>query len=109
MPPGMMSPDAWEKQKHIAKERLPPQFAELVCKTQQPFVQAVTDCLSPDNEYLEGKVLLVGYARYIQKRGVVMGVRSQFQELPLEEHIHDRNIASTPREEEVYPEWAVQI
>ncbi|KAJ4418261.1 hypothetical protein N0V82_005652 [Gnomoniopsis sp. IMI 355080] len=152
MPPGMMSPKAWEKQKQIAEKRLPPQFAEIVCKTQQPFVQAVTDCISPTNEYMDGKVILVGdalagfrphtvastsqacfdamiladyfdgnvsreewkkqtlgFARYIQKRGVDMGTRSQFQELPLEEHIHDRNVASTPREKEVYPDWAIQV
>lgn len=152
MPPGMMPPETWETQKRIAKEKLPPQFAEIVCKTQQPFVQAVTDVLSPTNEYLGGKVLLIGdalagfrphtvastsqacldamlladyfagklsreewrrqtmgFARYIQKRGVDMGTRSQFQELPVEEHIHDRNVASTPREKEVYPDWAVQV
>lgn len=152
MPPGMMSSDAWEKQKQIAKERLPPQFAEIVCKTQQPFVQAVTDCISSNNEFLEGKVILVGdalagfrphtvastsqacfdamiladyfagkisrdewkkqtlgFARYIQKRGVDMGTRSQFQELPLAEHIHDRNVASTPREQEIYPDWAIKV
>lgn len=152
MPPGMMPSAVWEKQKKIAKERLPPQFAEIVCKTQHPFVQAVTDCISPRNEYMDGKAILVGdalagfrphtvastsqacfdsmiladyvagkisredwkrqtmgFARYIQKRGVDMGNRSQFKELPLEEHIHDRNVASTPREKEVYPDWAVEI
>lgn len=152
MPPGMMAEQAWEKQKQIAKDRLPPQFAEIVCKTQQPFVQAVTDCISPTNEFMNGKVILIGdalagfrphtvastsqacfdamiladyfaekvsheewkkqtmgFARYIQKRGVDMGNRSQFQDLPLEEHIHDRNVASTPREKEVYPDWAVKV
>lgn len=152
MPPGMMAPAAWERRKQIAKDRLPPQFAEIVCKTRQPFVQAITDCISPANEYLDGKVTLVGdalagfrphtvastsqacfdamvladyfagkvsreewkkqtmgFARLIQKRGVDMGTRSQFQELPLEEHIHDRNVASTPREKEVFPEWAVRV
>lgn len=153
MPPGMMPPETWEKQKRIARERLPPQFAELVCKTRKPFVQAVTDVIAPTNEYLEGgRVILIGdalagfrphtvastsqacldamlladyfagklsreewkkqtmgFARYIQKRGVDIGNRSQFQDLPLEEHIHDRNVASTPREREVYPDWATQI
>lgn len=152
MPPGMMSAPAWEKQKEIAEARLPPQFAEIVCKTQQPFVQAITDCIAPTNTYMDGRVVLIGdalagfrphtvastsqacfdamvladyfagkvsetewrrqtlgFARYIQKRGVDMGRRSQFEQLPLEEHIHDRNVASTPREKEVYPDWAVQI
>ncbi|KAK8058129.1 FAD/NAD(P)-binding domain-containing protein [Apiospora phragmitis] len=152
MPPGLTAPDAWEKQRRIARERLPPQFAEIVCATQKPFVQAVTDVLSPANEFMGGKVVLIGdalagfrphtvastsqaafdamilgdyiegkvsreqwkretlgFARFIQKRGVDMGNRSQFGDLPLEEHIHDRNVASVPREKEVYPDWATAI
>lgn len=150
MPPGKTDPKAWEKQRQIAKEKLPPQFAEIVCETKKPFVQAVTDVISPTNEFLNGRVILIGdalagfrphtvastsqacfdamiladmiegkvdrkewkkqtlgYARTIQKRGVDMGERSQHQDLPLEEHIHDRNLASKPREEEVWPGWAV--
>ncbi|KAI5920585.1 hypothetical protein F4810DRAFT_412815 [Camillea tinctor] len=149
MPPGMTDPAAWEKQRAHAREVLPPPFAEVVCATQRPFVQMVTDVISREHEYLGGKVVLVGdalagfrphtvastsqatfdamiyadyvsgkvpreewkrqtlgYARYIQRRGVEMGEHSQYQDLPLEAHIHDRNVASTPREEEVYPEWA---
>lgn len=45
------------------------------------------------------------YARFIQQRGVNMGERSQHEDLLLEEHIHDRNVASTPRAKEVYPDW----
>lgn len=152
MPPGMTDPEAWERQRVIARERLPPQFAEVVCKAQKPFVQAVTDVISPDHEFLGGKVVLIGdalagfrphtvastsqaafnamiyadyvsgkigreewkretigYARYIQERGKQMGNRSQHQRLGLEEYIHDRDVASTPRREEVYPDWAVAI
>jgi len=149
MPPGMMDPAAWERQRAVARERLPPQFAEIVCKAKKPFVQAVTDVISPEHEFLGGKVVLIGdalagfrphtvastsqaafdamiyadylsgklgreewkretmgYARFIQKRGVDMGERSQHQLLELESYIRDRDIASTPRREEVYPEWA---
>ncbi|KAL2279625.1 hypothetical protein FJTKL_13312 [Diaporthe vaccinii] len=152
MPPGMMPSAAWEKQKQIARDRLPPQFAEIVCKTKRPFVQAITDVITPTNEYMDGKVILVGdalagfrphtvastsqacfdamvladyfggrishddwkkqtlgFARLIQKRGVDMGNRSQFKELPLEEYILDRNVASTPRDMEVFPDWATKI
>ena len=152
MPPGMTDPVAWEKQRKLAQERLPPLFAEVVCKAQKPFVQAVTDVISPGHEYLDGKVVLIGdslagfrphtvastsqaawdamlyadyvagkvsreewrrgtmgYARLVQLRGVDMGRRSQFEELPLEEYIRDRDVASTPRAEEVYPEWATRI
>lgn len=149
MPPGMTDPQAWEKQRKLARERLPPQFAEIVCGTNRPFVQAVTDVLSREHEYWDGKVVLIGdalagfrphtvastsqaafdamifadyidgkvsreewkrqtlgFARYIHKRGVDMGEHSQHMDLPLTAHIHDRNVASTPRQEEVYPDWA---
>ena len=149
IPPGKIDPKAWEKQRQIASERLPPQFAEIVRATKKPFVQAITDVISPNNEFLDGKVVLIGdalagfrphtvastsqaafdamiladtidgkvsredwrrdtmgYARTIQKRGVEMGIRSQWEELPLEELIRDRDLASKPREEEVWPKWA---
>ncbi|KAF2714714.1 FAD/NAD(P)-binding domain-containing protein [Pleomassaria siparia CBS 279.74] len=149
MPPGKTDPKAWEKQREIAKQNLPPQFAEIVRATKKPFVQAITDVISPQNEFLNGKVVLIGdalagfrphtvastsqaafdamiladmvegkvdrkewkkqtmgYARTVQKRGVDMGRRSQFEQLPLEEHIKDRNLASKPREEEEWPTWA---
>lgn len=151
MPPGKITAAAWSKQKYIAQQQLPPQFAELVVKTKKPFVQAITDVIAPTNEFLGGKVILIGdalagfrphtvastsqacfdamiladmiegkigrkewkketlgYARTIQKRGVDMGRRSQHEDLPLEEHIKDRNLASKPRSDEVWPEWAVE-
>ncbi|KAJ4363676.1 hypothetical protein N0V83_009972 [Neocucurbitaria cava] len=150
MPPGKTAPGAWEKQREIAAQKLPPQFAEIVRGTQKPFVQAITDVLAPTNEFLNGRVILVGdalagfrphtvastsqacfdamiladmiegkvgrrewkkqtlgYARTIQERGLRMGERSQHEELELEEHIRDRNLASKPREDEVWPAWAV--
>lgn len=149
LPPGKINPEAWEKQKRIARERLPPPFADLVCGTKKPFVQAITDVISTEEEFMGGKVILVGdalagfrphtvastsqaafdamaladmlagkishkewkmqtmcYARAIQQRGVYMGDRSQFGNLPLEEYIKDRDLASKPRREEVWPEWA---
>lgn len=62
LPVGTMNPNVWEKQKQYASESLPPQFAEAVRKTEQPFVQAITDVISPSNRFLDGKVLLVGDA-----------------------------------------------
>lgn len=150
LPPGKINPTAWEKQCEIARKRLPPQFAELVCSTDAPFVQAVTDVISPTNEFLDGRVILVGdalagfrphtvastsqacfdamiladmiegkmgrkdwkrqtlgFARTIQARGVSMGERSQHEDHPLSEHIQDRNLASRPRQDEIWPHWAV--
>lgn len=150
LPPGKINPVAWKKQCDIAREVLPPQFAELVCSTDKPFVQAITDVISPTNEFLDGRVILIGdalagfrphtvastsqacfdamiladmiegtvgrlewkkqtlgYARTIQARGVSMGERSQHEDLPLSEHIQDRNLASRPRQDETWPHWAI--
>lgn len=151
LPPGKMAPAQWEKQCVRAREILPIAFAEIVCATKNPFVQAVTDVLAPTNEYLNGRVILIGdalagfrphtvastsqacfdammladmiegkisrdewkrqtlgFARTLQARGVKMGERSQHWDLPLSEHIEDRDRASRPREKEVWPEWATR-
>jgi hypothetical protein len=55
----------------------------------------------------EWKRETLGFARTVQRRGVDMGERSQHQDIEVEEHIKDRNLASRPREEEVWPQWAV--
>jgi 2-polyprenyl-6-methoxyphenol hydroxylase-like FAD-dependent oxidoreductase len=149
LPPGKMQSSVWDKQKEVARNRMPPQFSEIIAKTKYPFVQAITDVISPENSFMGGKVLLIGdalagfrphtvastsqaaydamvladlvsgkithddyvqetmqFARLLQDRGVKMGTRSQFgKDVPLEAHIADRNLASTPRQDEVYPEW----
>ena len=63
LPPGGINDEVWERQKEVAKEVLPPQFAELVTKTEVPFVQAIMDVLSP-RAVLQGdsRVVLVGDA-----------------------------------------------
>jgi len=60
LPVGAMKDSVWKKQQEYAAEILPPQFAEAVRKTEQPFVQAITDVISPQNSFMNGKVLLVG-------------------------------------------------
>lgn len=62
IPPGLMSLEAWELLKSKALDLLPPQMAEMARKTRQPFVQAITDVISPKNLYLSDKVVLVGDA-----------------------------------------------
>lgn len=62
LPVGTMQPKVWEKQKEHAANVLPPQFAESVQETEQPFIQAITDVISPQNCFMDGKVLLVGDA-----------------------------------------------
>ncbi|TKA63865.1 hypothetical protein B0A55_10706 [Friedmanniomyces simplex] len=60
LPVGAMKDSVWKRQQEYAAEILPPQFAEAVRKTEQPFVQAITDMISSQNSLMDGKVLLVG-------------------------------------------------
>lgn len=151
IPPGMMSAEGWDLLKNKADDRLPPQMAEMAHKTKEPFVQCITDVISPKNLYMNDKIVLVGdalagfrphtvastsqaafdvmsvvewldgkidrqqfvkqvmmWARLIQDRGVKMGDRSQYESLPVSEYIADRNLASTPRVKDVYPEWTME-
>ena len=62
MPTGKIKPQIWEKQKRYARKILSPQFAEIVEKTKQPFVQAITDVFSPQISFFDGKVRLLGDA-----------------------------------------------
>ena len=62
MPTGKIKPQIWEAQKRYARQILSPQMAEVVGKTKQPFVQAITDVFSPRISFYDGKVLLLGDA-----------------------------------------------
>ncbi|KEF62662.1 uncharacterized protein A1O9_00635 [Exophiala aquamarina CBS 119918] len=64
---GHIGEEVWNRQKGRAKEVLPPQFAQLVQKTQKPFVQAITDVTAPAQgapvgRLLGGKAALLGDA-----------------------------------------------
>lgn len=55
-------------------------------------------------EWLDGKIdrkefvrKVMQYGRLIQSRGVYIGNRSQYESLPVEDYIEDRNMMSTPR------------
>jgi 2-polyprenyl-6-methoxyphenol hydroxylase-like FAD-dependent oxidoreductase len=151
IPPGMITWDAWELLKSTADDRLPPQMAEMAHKTKNPFVQCITDVISPKNLYWGDKVVLIGdalagfrphtvastsqaafdvmglaewldgtisreqyvkqtmqFARLIQSRGVYIGNRSQYESLPVEEYIKDRNMMSIKRQDLEYPEWTLK-
>jgi 2-polyprenyl-6-methoxyphenol hydroxylase-like FAD-dependent oxidoreductase len=62
LPAGGVREELWKKQKTYAKEILPPQFAELVEKTEVPFIQAITDVIAPSAVLDGGRVLLIGDA-----------------------------------------------
>ncbi|CAJ2499648.1 Uu.00g025010.m01.CDS01 [Anthostomella pinea] len=62
---GHMQDSVWEARKHAADAILPPRFAELLKKTREPFVQAITDLKPPADKkcwLLGGKAVLAGDA-----------------------------------------------
>lgn len=63
LPPGGIQESVWQRQKESANEVLPPQFSELVNKTKVPFIQAITDVISPAAIVpQDDRVLLIGDA-----------------------------------------------
>ncbi|KAK4692996.1 hypothetical protein P7C71_g4313, partial [Lecanoromycetidae sp. Uapishka_2] len=62
LPIGKMRKQILEKQREYARKVLPPQFADIVCDTKEPFIQSITDVISPRNSFFDGKVLLLGDA-----------------------------------------------
>jgi hypothetical protein len=62
LPYGKMRPEIASRQRTRALEILPPQMAEVYQKIENPFVQAVTDSLTTQNLFMDGKVILVGDA-----------------------------------------------
>lgn len=64
LPIGKMKREVWQAQMQKARDSLPPQFVELVVKTKQPFVQAITDVKAPKEgpSLMDGKVIFCGDA-----------------------------------------------
>ncbi|WP_309684156.1 FAD-dependent monooxygenase [Polaromonas sp.] len=66
---------AWQhvaKARQAARELLAPQFAEMLEKTAQPFLQPIYDCASPQIAF--GRVALMGDAAFVARPHVGMGV-----------------------------------
>jgi len=62
LPAGGVRKEVWARLKEYAHATLPPQFAELVEKTEVPFIQAITDVISPSAILDSGRTLLIGDA-----------------------------------------------
>ena len=62
VPRGKIQPRIWAKLTDLASRDFPPQFAELIRLTRSPFVQAISDVLSPQAIHYDGRVVLVGDA-----------------------------------------------
>ncbi|GAQ87324.1 hypothetical protein KFL_003450100 [Klebsormidium nitens] len=65
LPGDRLRPQVWEQQKERARAHLPPQFAQLVALTRQPFVQTINDLAVPAMAH--GRVALIGEAAFIPR------------------------------------------
>lgn len=101
LPVGSVHPDVWDETKKIAREVLPPQFAELVDKTEMPFCQAVTDVLSPGCVFIDGRVVLVGDA--------VAGFRPHTAASTSQAAFHAMGFAEVVKGEMDLEEWKEEV
>lgn len=72
IPPPLISDAVISEIRTVAKERLAPQFAEIVALTQQPFFQPIYDLESPNLVF--GRVVLLGDSAFVARPHCGMGV-----------------------------------
>ena len=72
IPPNKVASRHVSAVQQAAREMLPPQFAEVIEKTRQPFLQAIYDCSSSKIAF--GCVALMGDAAFVARPHVGMGV-----------------------------------
>jgi len=71
-PPGQLDPRAVQNMREGAARLLSPQFAEVVARTRDPFVQAIYDLES--SRLVDGRAVLIGDAAFGARPHVGMGV-----------------------------------
>lgn len=73
IPPNRIRSAVMERMRADAERLLAPQFAEVVRRTQQPFIQAILDLETP-RMALGGRVAILGDAAFVARPHVGMGV-----------------------------------
>ncbi|UXN66641.1 FAD binding domain-containing protein (plasmid) [Phyllobacterium sp. A18/5-2] len=73
IPPNRIRPAVIDDMRQAAQDLLSPQFAEVVAKTGQPFIQAIQDLETPKMA-IEGRIALIGDAAFVARPHVGMGV-----------------------------------
>ncbi|TCQ08931.1 2-polyprenyl-6-methoxyphenol hydroxylase-like FAD-dependent oxidoreductase [Rhizobium sp. PP-F2F-G36] len=73
IPPNKIRPSVIDDMRSAARELLSPQFAEVVAKTSQPFLQSIQDLETP-RMAIGGRIALLGDAAFVARPHVGMGV-----------------------------------
>ncbi|KZP11666.1 monooxygenase [Athelia psychrophila] len=98
---GGMREEIRSRQIAYARRVLPPQFAEIVEKTEHPFIQAITDVTSRQISFFDGKVLLVGDA--------VCGFRPHVAASTSQAALHAQLLDRVFQGEMTVEEWEKQV
>ena len=72
IPPPLVRPDIAAQGAELARRLLPPQFVEILSKSEQPFFTPIYDHIAP--RFSEGRVALAGDAACVARPHVGMGV-----------------------------------
>ena len=72
IPPPLIRPELLEQTRAEARDVLSPQFAEVVCKTEQLFFQPIFDLESPQLAF--GRIAILGDAAFVARPHCGMGV-----------------------------------
>ena len=85
LPVGGMQPSAWATYATLAREVMCSPFAEVVSKTTQPFITAISDACCPRALALDNKVLITGEALNLVRPHMALSTtQSAMQALLLE-------------------------
>lgn len=92
LPIGGMRPAIWQTYVELAKESMCAPVAELVARTTQPFVTAISDATCPRAVALGGKVLIVGEALNLMRPPMALSTtQSAVHALTLERTLRQSN------------------
>ena len=101
VPSGKVRDKVWEAQLSRAESTLPPQFVEVIKGTNAPFIQAITDVISEEIRFLDGKVVLVGDA--------VAGFRPHTASSTNQAALHARALDRVLRGETSWEQWGKEV
>jgi len=105
-----MRPEIISTQRSRTSVTLPPQLAEVFQKIENPFVQAVTDSLTTQSLFMDGKVILVGDAvAGVRPHATVGAIQGALHALLLKEVFQEKPTMTLEEWEKKSLEWSREM
>lgn len=101
LPVGAMQPSAWEPYVALASEVMCAPFAEMVRKTTQPFITAISDVSCPRATAFDGKVLIAGEALNLMRPHMALSTTQSAMQALLLERVFKGEVTLKEWEKEV--------